>query len=240
MRLVEFDIAKAICIVLVVIGHYIPEQSPEWYVGVHDVIYSFHMPLFMFASGYIYNATRKDGAYGTFLWKKVKRLMVPYVVTSFIVITIKLLTQGNAYVQNPVTSMAYLQVLWSPVAGYFLWFIWALWWMFVVAPLFKTKGSRLALLGIAVLLHYVPITLPDVFCLPEFKRMLMFFALGMTCMDYREHITFNRWRWTGAAVFISANCLRYSGIANGGVLRIVNIAAIRHRDDYATVVLVAD
>ena len=39
-RLISFDIAKAICIILVVIGHYVPGYSPQWYVGVHDVIVS--------------------------------------------------------------------------------------------------------------------------------------------------------------------------------------------------------
>lgn len=178
MRLVEFDIAKAICIILVVIGHYFPDNSPKWYVWVHDVIYTFHMPLFMFASGYIYNATRNGGAYGSFLWKKVRRLMVPYVVTSFIVISIKLLTQGNAYVQNPVTPIAYLQVLWSPVAGYFLWFIWALWWMFVIAPLFKTKESRLVLLGIGVILYYMPIPVPEMFCASTVSAYAGVFRFG--------------------------------------------------------------
>lgn len=69
-RLISFDIAKAICIILVVIGHYVPDYSPLWYVGVHDVIYTFHMPLFMFASGFIYMATKKDITYRDFLLKK--------------------------------------------------------------------------------------------------------------------------------------------------------------------------
>ena len=57
-RIVTLDIAKAICIILVVIGHYIPDNSPDWYVLMRTFIYSFHMPLFMFASGFIYMATR--------------------------------------------------------------------------------------------------------------------------------------------------------------------------------------
>ena len=47
-RIIALDIAKAICIILVVMGHYVPDNSPAWYVLVHDVIYTFHMPLFMF------------------------------------------------------------------------------------------------------------------------------------------------------------------------------------------------
>lgn len=58
-RLISFDIAKSICIILVVIGHYIPDYSPLWYICIHDIIYTFHMPLFMFASGFIYMATKK-------------------------------------------------------------------------------------------------------------------------------------------------------------------------------------
>ena len=55
--------------------------------------------------------------------------MVPYFSVSAIVITIKLLTEGHAYVENPVTWMSYVKMLYLPEAGYFLWFIWALWWM---------------------------------------------------------------------------------------------------------------
>lgn len=147
-RIVLFDIAKALCIVLVVVGHYFPENSPVWYECLNKLIYSFHMPLFMFASGFIYMATKKEGeSYSKFLVKKLKRLMLPYVVVSVIVISIKMLTEKHAFVENPVTAYAYIKMLYFPEAGYFLWFIWALWWMFVIAPLFATKQKRLLLLG---------------------------------------------------------------------------------------------
>ena len=189
-RLISFDIAKAICIILVVIGHYVPDYSPLWYVSVHDVIYTFHMPLFMFASGFIYMATKKDIPYKDFLWKKVKRLMVPYLSVSAIVITIKLLTEGHAYVENPVTWMSYIKMFYLPEAGYFLWFIWALWWMFVLSPLFKTKQMRLGLFVLAIVLHYMPGYLPEVFCLRQFQGMLVYFMLGVVCCDWKQQISF--------------------------------------------------
>ena len=102
-RLVNFDIAKAIAIILVVIGHYYPENAPEWYRALHSWIYTFHMPLFMFASGYIYLSFKKDEGYFTFIKKKFRRLFVPYIIVSMIIISIKLLTQRNMYVENPVT-----------------------------------------------------------------------------------------------------------------------------------------
>lgn len=189
-RLLSFDIAKAICIILVVIGHYVPDYSPQWYVWVHDVIYTFHMPLFMFASGFIYMATKKNILYKDFLLKKVKRLMVPYLSVSAIVITIKLLTEGHTYVENPVTWISFVKMLYLPEAGYFLWFIWALWWMFVISPLFKTKQMRLGLFVLAIVLHYVPSFLPEVFCLRQFQGMLVYFMLGVICCDWKQQISF--------------------------------------------------
>lgn len=71
-RLVSIDIAKAICIILVVIGHYHPGNAPEWYIFINRFIYSFHMPVFMFASGYIYIATLKKESYIHFITKKLR------------------------------------------------------------------------------------------------------------------------------------------------------------------------
>lgn len=44
----EIDIAKGIGIVLVIIGHTLPEKS-----FFRQIIYSFHMPLFMILSGVV-------------------------------------------------------------------------------------------------------------------------------------------------------------------------------------------
>lgn len=184
-RIISIDIAKAICIILVVIGHYVPDNSPDWYVVLHDVIYTFHKPLFMFASGYVYIATKKDRTYGSFLIKKIRRLMVPYFATSFVVISIKLLTQGHMSVDSPVNMWSYLRMSYLPEAGAFLWFIWALWWMFVVVELFKSKRSRTLLFVLAFVVHYIPMDfLPGIFCIAQFKRMILFFMLGIFVYEH--------------------------------------------------------
>lgn len=187
-RLVYIDIAKALCIVLVVIGHYAPAGCPAWWQCVHDIIYTFHMPLFMFAGGFVYMATKKDESYTAFIIKKVRRLMIPYFVVSAIVIGLKLLADNIMYVQHPKTAMSFVRMFYYPEAGAFLWFIYALWWMFVVVPLFKTKGQRLVLFGISILLHYVPFALPDVLCLAEFKTMLIYFMLGVIMYDWKSSL----------------------------------------------------
>lgn len=188
-RFITLDIARALMIVLVVIGHYDPVDAPNWYHLVIKFIYTFHMPVFLFVSGYVYIATKRKESYFSFLYKKVKRLLIPYYVTSAIVITIKLLTQGDMYVKNPVTVDAYFEMSYLPIAGYFLWFVIALWWMFVIVPWFKTKTQRLALFAFSSVLAFVPFELTDVMCINELKKMFVYFMCGVTAYDYKDVIT---------------------------------------------------
>ncbi len=80
------DFVRAIAIVLVVLGHWRPEGCPAWYQDVYDVIYTFHMPVFLAISGYLYMVTRRTMTYPQFLWHKFRRLMVPYFVASTAII----------------------------------------------------------------------------------------------------------------------------------------------------------
>ena len=110
-RLEAFDIARAICIILVVVGHFNPDDTPAWWKAANTCIYSFHMPVFLFISGFIYAFYFKKSNYIPFMLKKMKRLFVPYLVASLIVVSIKLATQGGAYVEHPVTATTYLEIL---------------------------------------------------------------------------------------------------------------------------------
>ena len=227
-RIVFIDVAKAICIILVVIGHYIPGHAPDWYVALHDVIYTFHMPLFMFASGYVYRATRKDTGYGSFIAKKARRLLVPYLTTSVIVITLKLLSQGGWSVDHPVSFLSYARMFYQPEAGRFLWFVWALWWMFVIVPLFKTPRSRLVLFGATLVLHYVPLPLPQAFCFSECKHMFVFFMLGVVVAEEKwlRNLanTFSSCRTACATVLFVV--LNYINLTQLGGVKIPLVAAV--------------
>lgn len=181
------EVVRAITIILVVIGHYSPDNAPLWYNSLLKFIYSFHMPVFLFISGFIYIATKKEESYLSFLFKKVKRLLIPYFSTSVIIISIKLFSQGNAYLENPVTINSYFEIFYLPVAGYFLWFIIALWWMFVITPLFKTRKLRLCLFLISAIIAYLPFEPTHILCANEFKRMFIYFMLGVTLYDYKEY-----------------------------------------------------
>lgn len=57
---------------------------------------------------HLYGDKKEGESYSKFLVKKLKRLMLPYVVVSVIVISIKMLTEKHAFVENPVTAYAYI------------------------------------------------------------------------------------------------------------------------------------
>lgn len=67
------DSLKGLGILFVVLGHCFPPQQP-----LTDYLYSFHIPLFFFVSGYLFSVNSRQEAFKTFLAKRFKRLMVPY------------------------------------------------------------------------------------------------------------------------------------------------------------------
>ncbi|MBO1510303.1 acyltransferase family protein [Metabacillus bambusae] len=69
------DIAKGIGIVLVVLGHSVPQIAPY--------IYWFHMPLFFFISGYFHKQEEN------FVSKKVVSLLIPYIVYLILLTSIR-------------------------------------------------------------------------------------------------------------------------------------------------------
>ena len=72
-RLPFIDAAKGIGILLVVLGHS-PGLPPFGVV----LIYSFHMPLFFFISGFVQTATRSATPAGEVIRRNARSLLIPY------------------------------------------------------------------------------------------------------------------------------------------------------------------
>lgn len=95
-RLEYIDSLKGFAILLVVMGHVIPwsfesfdtalQMSPTP-ILLWQIIYSFHMPLFIFISGFLFGmshfTTIKD--YIIKMWKKTKMLIIPWLVCGILV-----------------------------------------------------------------------------------------------------------------------------------------------------------
>ena len=86
-RINELDLFKGIAIILVVVGHVI-SRNWEGVLDKHPVytwIYSFHMPLFFFISGFLINHTFGKKDIVSCLKKKVLALLLPYFVWCYII-----------------------------------------------------------------------------------------------------------------------------------------------------------
>ena len=52
-RVFWIDLVKGIAIILVVVGHILQMRLQPLLTGLYEFIYNFHMPLFLFMSGYV-------------------------------------------------------------------------------------------------------------------------------------------------------------------------------------------
>lgn len=122
-RYIEIDIAKGLAIILVVYGHltqgYIPDDH-NWYRVSQQILYSFHMPLFMFLSGFVYNilATRnlKKIGWVNFSKRVLWRMLPGWLAVGVVIITLKILLGSELNVNNQVnfSFTSYLEIFYIP------------------------------------------------------------------------------------------------------------------------------
>ena len=104
-RIVWLDIAKGIAICLMVIGH---TSIPSF---LSNFIWAFHMPLFFIASGW---TTNFEGCnLGSFIRKKTRGLLLPFMVYSILVIII----------ENSLGWKSFSELILHGWVAYALWFI---------------------------------------------------------------------------------------------------------------------
>ena len=146
--------------------------------------------MFMFASGYIYMATLDpELGFRNFLIKKFKRIMIPYFTVSIIIIGLKLLGKDFLYVHSPVSLEAFIGMFYYPTAGFFLWFCWALFIIFIIARPCKDNKILIHLLTcLSVILYSIPMKLPETFCLSKVQEMLIYFMFGVETVIFKDKI----------------------------------------------------
>lgn len=125
------DICKGIAIILVVMGHIGDAYEGSLRI-IHDVIYYFHMPLFMFVGGYLGSGSQKE-SFKQNCRKKILAYGVPYIVFSVVYWIFKML--GSAVVNNPTDIKELLLILIYPIS--FMWYIYALLFIVLLVELLK-------------------------------------------------------------------------------------------------------
>jgi fucose 4-O-acetylase-like acetyltransferase len=170
------DALKGTAILLVLLGHAIQSNVVAFDDNViFRVIYSFHMPLFMFISGFIAYGTKKFD--NKFLIKKFKSLVVPFVLWYII----SYFVQG--YHLNVNFKQYVIRCILSPDYG--LWFLWVLFLNFCALSLFfrlhKYFKDGAFVIGI-LLINDIPI---NSFGFYLMKWYFTFFILGYIIAEHK-------------------------------------------------------
>lgn len=180
------DALKGYACFLVVFGHVIMGirkcgiNIPYGAQNVEEFIWTFHVALFMFLSGYVYHVTGEWKSKGTrvsFIKHKFINLAIPYFVFSIVYICVNKFLGGSS-VNNEMTMKDILWLWKEPIAQY--WFLYDLFFIFVAFTFFskwlKNWKITLLLAGIQAISTTLGISVPMPFA--AMIRMVLPFGIG--------------------------------------------------------------
>jgi fucose 4-O-acetylase-like acetyltransferase len=237
-RRLDLDRAKGVAILLVVVGHIVaaaPPPGAEWWDWPRYAIYRFHMPFFLYLSGYVAWAsggiaippsdTLRHAA------KRARRLLLPFFLLGAVVLVGKLVAQEVVHVDNRASG------LWSGLRDLvlttedspatFIWFLLVLFLCSVLAPpLWRLAGTGGLLLAGLLLLALEP---PALLYLDRFARHAFFFAVGVAVAQQEARLMplFAARQWAWWALFAATLAAALAGWLPGDFsLLVCGLAAI--------------
>ena len=140
----QIDSVKYCLIVLVIAGHVIEYSETTACIIVWKWIYIFHMPLFIFISGYFSRKKDKE------LWPSIWKLLEPLIVFQSVAVITKLINGGETSFRDILTPW------------YVLWYLLSLiYWRLIlqVIPEGILRNAKLILpttFGISILTGFLP------------------------------------------------------------------------------------
>ena len=193
----EINVLSGIAIFTVVIGHLSFLNDIVLYIFLRNLIYSFHMPLFMAISGYLFSRfSRKKiydfKSYKKFIIKKFFRFVPPYVFLVSFIFVLKIMASNIFQLKHPVSYEAFLMMFVNPMFGGFvvhLWFVYALFIIFLLYPLLEKVFAKIDIrlrLAIYCLLATIPMT--KVCCLNFVFHYMPYFHLGAMLVGYKINV----------------------------------------------------
>lgn len=230
---------------LVIIGH--SDITDDFRnLWIYKWVYSFHMPMFFFISGFLFCLTNpserlETTSYGRFMQKKAVRLLVPFFFINTLIFIIKaLFITDTSMMKHPVemTLSSFLYRTFIHPIG-FMWFLPAMFLVFAMAfPLCKRlvaynsigNGGRkrltisiIAIIIAAAALHDVMPHL-SFFCVSNALYYLPYFLLGILYCIYKEPVNgfIRRFWWVVIPLF---GALSLSLVLHGRLAALAGIAA---------------
>ena len=201
-RLLIVDCMQGIAMILVIVGHHLFPIMPEWYHQMHYYIYTFHMPLFIFISGFLirysYHGVNDTKEYWQYVYKKIKKFLPAYLAVGCLCIG---LSKEHFSFYHYIKEVAILLISPLESEAVFLWYIYLLMIYYAISPLIipLLRKKRLILL-LSFILPWLPIQ-NNYFCIDYFCKFTQYYVIGMACAEYLYDIRFER-KWAGMAMML--------------------------------------
>lgn len=150
---------RVLATISVVIGHMAADT--DFKIALFKIIYSFHVPLFVFISGYLMaKGITNYNCFFDMVNAKVKRLLVPY----YIGLWTAILPCHLLFFNDVEFKLDSINLFMESIENEHLWFLWILFWIFIVTfhllkYILKTHfGLGLVFLGILGYIFLLPLT----------------------------------------------------------------------------------
>ena len=182
-RDVFLDFTKGILICLVVLGHAIQYGSGIIYLSndayynnlLMKFIYSFHMPLFIFISGWLtYGSFKRNGDMVATL-NRAKTLIIPIIVWTPIMRLFGILA-------GRYSTITLLGLIRTFLTNY--WFLWAVIWSTIFAFFTNRIQKRTYRILLYLLFFIVSFFTPDIYWAYAYKFVIPFFIVGFLMAKY--------------------------------------------------------
>jgi acyltransferase 3 len=186
----EIDILRGIAIIMVFLGHAvivypINLENVAWCRGLVAFISAVHMPLFFIVAGFCFH---RKSTYVDMVQKKIKRLLVPYVIFNLFDMCCRLVL--SKFVNRPCgIRESMIKMLFY---GGEYWFLYVLFLMCIlwggILPYVKKHVWLQVIVGIAaVVLNVLQISF-DVCKVDSLCRFFVFFYAGFLIQIYFDHL----------------------------------------------------
>lgn len=196
-------VLQGFSMLLVVIGHVSLTNLPgdpntPIATGIERIIYTFHMPLFIFISGWLfyYTCIDREKSYRDMIVSKSKRLVIPFFAFTFVAMVLKMafpqLMHRVVDAEEIINTFVFFRS--NPLGE--MWFVIVLFELMLLYPVYKliTKRKLSAIVGLggAILISRL---FPDIsyFNLGRVAFMLPFFVAGIICSKFGWHRFISKW-----------------------------------------------
>lgn len=239
-RLTDIDRAKGLAIFLVVLGHIIAGDPPKgnaWFEEFVRIIYSFHMPFFMYLSGFVmfytFKAMENFTGYFTYVQKKAVRIVPAFFLFGIVILLGKMAAAPVMHVDNQPTAnfiQGVLGIILTPgqSAAKGLWFVYVLFEFYLIVPLllFVFGGRIWPIILIGLGLAFV--SGPAILMLEGVFEYLVYFAVGMLSAGstLQFNSILNKYHKLFFVIFLASLPLIYSQLAYPTAKLIIGLLSI--------------